>query len=116
MRALLRRRPGTSAGALVRHTMFFLQSRPRNDPFQAIFSLLLRRNVNPVETRILQTLGTVQIHHGSAGSNMVARYFATLHTRSVWDLFAAAEMALDCPRHFGAITALTELVEHLENA
>ena len=116
MRALLSRRTGTSAGALVRHTMLFLQSRPRNDPFQAIFSLLLRRNVNPVETRILQTLGTVQIHHGSAGSNMVARYFATLHTRSVSDLFTAAQMALDCARHFGAITDLTEFVEQLENA
>jgi citrate synthase len=115
MRALLSRRASSSAGTLVRHTMSLLESAPRNDPFQAIFSLLLRRKVNPIEARILQTLGTIQIHHGSAGSNMVARYFASLHTRSVSDLFTAAQMTLDCARHFGAITDLTDFVEQLEH-
>src|SRR5206468_12306543 len=71
--------------------------------------------VNPDETRILQTLGAIQIHHGSAGSSMVARYFASLHTRSISDLFTAGQMAMDCARHFGAITDLTEFVRELEN-
>ncbi|HYR83414.1 MAG TPA: citrate/2-methylcitrate synthase [Terriglobia bacterium] len=115
MRALLGRRPSTSAGALVRQTERFLES-TRGDPFRAIFSLLLRRKVNPIEAGILQNLGTIQIHHGSAGSNMVARYFASLHAKSTSDLFTAAQMALDCARHFGAITDLTELVGQLEHA
>jgi citrate synthase len=116
MRFLLSRRPNTSAGVLLRQTKLFLESAQRNDAFRAIFSLLLRRNVNSTEAGILQTLGTIQIHHGSAGSNMVARYFAALHTKSISDLFAAGQMALDCARHFGAITDLTELVAQLEPA
>jgi citrate synthase len=85
-----------------------------SDPFQLLFSLLLRRTVNPDETRILGQLGAIQVHHGSAGSNMVARYFATLHTRSVSDLFTASQMALDCGRHFGAISDMTDFVRDLE--
>src|SRR6266568_7056743 len=115
MRSLLGARPNMSVGLLVRQTKLFLESTPR-DPFRTIFSLLLRRNVNSTETGILQTLGTIQIHHGSAGSNMVARYFAALHTKSCSDLFTASQMALDCARHFGAITDLTELVRRLEHA
>ena len=46
---------------------------------------------------------------------MVARYLASLHTRNVGDIFTAAQMALDCARHFGAITDLTEFIEDLEN-
>src|SRR5215831_9269308 len=84
------------------------------DPFAFLFSMLLRRKVNPDEARILGQLGAIQVHHGSAGSNMVARYFATLHTRSVSDLFTASQMALDCGRHFGAITDMTDFVGDLE--
>jgi citrate synthase len=114
MRDLLKERPGMSVTALVRQTRLFMESTPRMDPFRAVFSLLLRRHVNSTEARILQTLGTIQIHHGSAGSNMVARYLASLHTKSVSDLFTAAQMTLDSARHFGAITDLTELVAELE--
>jgi citrate synthase len=85
-----------------------------SDPFQWLFSMLLRRKVNPDETLILGQLGAIQVHHGSAGSNMVTRYFATLHTRSVSDLFTASQMALDCGRHFGAITDMTDFVGDLE--
>jgi citrate synthase len=116
MRFLLSRRPKMSAGVLLRQTKVFLESTKQRDPFRAIFNLLLRRNVNATEAGILQTLGTIQIHHGSAGSNMVARYFASLHTRSMSDLFTAGQMALDCARHFGAITDLTEFVAQLEHA
>jgi citrate synthase len=85
-----------------------------SDPFQWFFSILLRHAANPDETRILGQLGAIQVHHGSAGSNMVARYFATLHTRSVSDLFTASQMALDCGRHFGAISDMTDFVGELE--
>lgn len=90
--------------------------RPANitDAFQHFFSMLLRRNPNADENRILGQLGAIQVHHGSAGSNMVARYFAALHTRSVSDLFTASQMALDCGRHFGAISDMTDFVALLE--
>ena len=88
----------------------------QDDPFQTVFSLLLRRKVNAVEAKILSNLGAIQIHHGSAGSNMVARYFASLHTRTTSDLFIASQMALDCARHFGAISDLTDFVAELESA
>src|SRR5439155_26748959 len=73
-------------------------------------------NVNRAEVDILKNLCTIKIHHGSDGSNMVARYFASLHTRSASDLFVAGQMALDCARHFGAITELTEFITQLEAA
>jgi citrate synthase len=116
MRFLLGRRPEASAGALQRQTKLFLESSRQTGPFRTIFSLLLRRHVNSTESGILETNGAIQIHHGSAGSNMVARYFATLHTRSASDVFSAGQMALDCGRHFGAITDLTEFVESLQRA
>ena len=84
------------------------------DAFEYLFAMLLRRPANPAEKRILGRLGAIQVHHGSAGSNMVARYLATLHTRSVSDLFVASQMALDCARHFGAITDMTDFVAILE--
>lgn len=84
------------------------------DAFQYFFSMLLRREPNEDENHILGQLGAIQVHHGSAGSNMVARYFAALHTRSVSDLFTASQMALDCGRHFGAITDMTDFVAVLE--
>jgi citrate synthase len=84
------------------------------DPFRTVFNLVLRRKVTDVEARILEKLGTIQIHHGSAGSNMVARYLASLHTRTTSDLFIAAQMTLDSARHFGAISDLTDFVAELE--
>ena len=84
------------------------------DPFAFLFNALLGRTPNPDEVKILGQLGAIQVHHGSAGSNMVARYFATLHTRSVSDLFTASQMALDCGRHFGAISDMTDFVHILE--
>jgi citrate synthase len=116
MRFLLGRRPGASAGQLLSRTKALLESVPRADPFRTVFSLLLRRRATSPEAAILQNLGTIQIHHGSAGSNMVARYLASLHTRSVSDLFSAGQMTLDCARHFGAITDLTEFVAELEHS
>lgn len=84
------------------------------DIFENLFSLLLRRPATPDDNRILGQLGAIQVHHGSAGSNMVARYLAALHTRSVSDLFTASQMTLDCARHFGAITGMTDFVAVLE--
>src|SRR5215471_14491507 len=84
------------------------------DAFRSFFAMLIRRPVSSDEARILGRLGAIQVHHGSAGSNMVARYLATLHTRSVSDLFTASQMTLDCGRHFGAITDMTDFVEVLE--
>lgn len=94
----------------------FLESLPGSDWRQSVFSLLLRRSANATESRILENLGAIQIHHGSAGSNMVARYLASLHTRSISDLFTAAQMTLDCARHFGAITDMTDFVAELQSA
>jgi len=59
-------------------------------------------------------MGALQVHHGSAGSSMVARYLASLHTRSVSDLFTASQMTLDSGRHFGAISDMTDFVRVLE--
>jgi len=98
----------------VKKTSNFIRRVGTNDPFRLVFSLLLRRAVNDDEFRILGQLGAIQVHHGSAGSSMVARYFASLHTRSVSDLFTASQMALDCGRHFGAISEMTEFVRVLE--
>lgn len=115
IRDLLSRRPKTSPAALIRQTDSFLGKSLTDDPFSLMFSLLLRRAVNPTETRILQTLGTIQVHHGSAGSNMVARYLASLHTKDVSDIFTAGQMTLDSARHFGAITDMTEFVAQIQN-
>src|SRR5262249_43166700 len=71
MRGLLKRRMSMSSSALARETSAFVESTVSHDTFDLIFNLLLRRKVNLTERRILQTLGTIQIHHGSAGSNMV---------------------------------------------
>jgi citrate synthase len=114
MRALIARRPKTTAGMVLRETKRFIESVKSSDPFSAVGSLLLRRRLTSTEARILQTLGTIQIHHGSAGSNMVARYLASLHTRSISDIFTASQMALDCARHFGAISDMTEFIAQLE--
>jgi hypothetical protein len=82
--------------------------------FQISYSLILGRHANEHERSILERMGTIQIHHGSAGSSMVARYMATLHTLSVSDFFVASQMALDGARHFGAIHDMSDFVQELE--
>jgi citrate synthase len=88
-------------------------ARKRN-AFQVSYSLILGRHANEHERAILERMGTIQIHHGSAGSSMVARYMATLHTLSVSDFFIASQMALDGARHFGAIHDMSDFVQELE--
>jgi Citrate synthase. len=114
MRSLLAAASRLTAKDLVKRTLKFIHEMDLSDPFRVVFSLLLRRAVNDDEARILGQLGAIQVHHGSAGSNMVARYFAALHTRSISDLFTASQMALDCGRHFGAISDMTDFVRQLE--
>lgn len=114
MRHLLAQEPATVEAALVRQTRRFVKANGSDNPFEIVFSLLLRERATATQSKILQRFGTIQIHHGSAGSNMVARYLASLHSRSVEDLFMASQMTLDCARHFGAITDLTEFVSSLE--
>ena len=82
--------------------------------FQISYSLILGRHANEHERSILERMGTIQIHHGSAGSSMVARYMATLHTLSASDFFIASQMALDGARHFGAIHDMSDFVQELE--
>jgi hypothetical protein len=115
MRTVLKKQPNISESDLHTQATAYLTSLrdAGTDPFRASFSLLLGRTVTDEEVRILGRMGTIQVHHGSAGSNMVARYLATLHTKSVSDLFMASQMALDSARHFGAITDMSEFVEIL---
>lgn len=82
--------------------------------FQTCYSLLLGREATPVEAFILERMGIIQTHHGSAGSNVVARYLATLHAGAVSDFFVAAQMALDGDRHFGAIHDMTDFINQIE--
>ena len=82
--------------------------------FQACYSLLLGHHANAVENEILERMGMIQIHHGSAGSNMVARYMATVHTTSVSDFLSVSQMTLDGARHFGAIHDMTRFINELE--
>ena len=107
-----KRRP-SEAGLIGRLKSFVAGLRSEN-PFITFYSLLLRRAVDSTEAAILDRLGAIQVHHGSAGSNMVARYLASLHTRSVSDFFIAAQMTLDSARHFGAIQDMTDFVADLE--
>jgi len=85
-----------------------------SNAFQVSYSLILGHHANEHERLILERMGTIQIHHGSAGSNMVARYMATLHTFSVEDFLIASHMALDGARHFGAIHDMSDFVQELE--
>ena len=82
--------------------------------FQTCYSLLLGREATSIESTILERMGVIQTHHGSAGSNVVARYLATLHTGAVSDFFVASQMALDGDRHFGAIHDMTAFINQLE--
>lgn len=114
MRSRLRVKPRSSEVALIGSLKSFVSQVRSENPFMTVYGLLLRRAVDSTEAAILDRLGAIQVHHGSAGSNMVARYLASLHTRSVSDFFTAAQMTLDCARHFGAIRDMTEFVADLE--
>jgi hypothetical protein len=82
--------------------------------FQTCYSLLLGREASTVEANILERMGIIQAHHGSAGSNVVARYLATLHAGAVSDFFVASQMTLDGDRHFGAIHDMTAFINQIE--
>ena len=101
---------------LVKSTRQFIdeESKQKRNAFQVSYSLILGHHANEHEREILERMGTIQIHHGSAGSSMVARYMATLHTFSVADFFIASQMALDGARHFGAIHDMSDFVQELE--
>lgn len=94
---------------------FIADEKAKNSSFFDVsYGLILGDHVNEQQKQILETMGIIQTHHGSAGSNIVARYLATLHTMSVSDLFSAAHMALDGARHFGAIHDMTHFINKLE--
>ena len=101
---------------LVTSTKRFIEEEieQKRNAFQVCYSLILGHHANEHERVILERMGTIQIHHGSAGSSMVARYMATLHTFSVEDFFIASHMALDGARHFGAIHDMSDFVQELE--
>jgi hypothetical protein len=109
-------RPELSAADLARETAGFIAAERRmgRNAFEISYGLLLGRSPSTVECRIVEQMGAIQTHHGSAGSNMVARYLATLHAGSVSDFFVAAQMVMDSARHFGAIHDMTAFIKRLE--
>ena len=113
---LLRDRPGLGADELAAALERFVgdEREKGKSAFELVYSCILGRSANPTENRILERMGMIQMHHGSAGSNMVARYLVTLHAGSVLDLFAASLMAMDSARHFGAIHDMTAFIRLLE--
>ena len=116
MNYLLVKNPNITENELVTSTRQFVEEEARQgcNAFQVSYSLILGHHANEHERQILERMGTIQIHHGSAGSSMVARYMATLHTFSVADFFIASHMALDGARHFGAIHDMSDFVQELE--
>ncbi len=114
----LRRRPESTATALVEAARTFLTGElaAGKTAFEVCYSCLLGRSATPVESNILERMGMIQMHHGSAGSNMVARFLASLHCNSVLEFFAACQITLDSKRHFGAIHDMTELIRRMEKA
>jgi len=116
MNHLLLNSPQITQIDLAKQTRQFIdEERKRgSNAFRVSYSLILGRHANEHECEILERMGTIQIHHGSAGSSMVARYMATLHTFSVADFFIASHMALDGARHFGAIHDMSDFVQELE--
>ena len=116
MNYLITENADTSPSALATSATEFIAAEVAQgrNAFQVCYSLILGRHANDHERVILERMGTIQIHHGSAGSNMVARYMATLHTLSVSDFFTASQMALDGARHFGAIHDMSDFVQDLE--
>jgi len=116
MNHLLLDNPQITEAELVSSTRQFIdeESKQKRNAFQVSYSLILGHHANEHECEILERMGTIQIHHGSAGSSMVARYMATLHTFSVADFLIASHMALDGARHFGAIHDMSDFVQELE--
>jgi hypothetical protein len=116
MNYLLLSNPQISENDLAASTKQFIDEEVKQgrNAFQISYSLILGHHANEHERLILERMGTIQIHHGSAGSSMVARYMATLHTFSVADFFIASQMALDGARHFGAIHDMSDFVQELE--
>jgi len=117
MNHLLFDKPQITEAELAKSTRQFIddESKEKRNAFQVSYSLILGHHANDHEREILERMGTIQIHHGSAGSSMVARYMATLHTFSVADFFIASQMALDGARHFGAIHDMSDFVQELES-
>lgn len=116
MNHLLISNPQATENDLINTTRKFIEKEAAegSNAFQVCYSLILGHHANDYERLILERMGTIQIHHGSAGSSMVARYMATLHTFSVADFFIASHMALDGARHFGAIHDMSDFVQELE--
>ncbi len=116
MRHLLRKTPNLPAQALAQQTNRIIsrEQKAGKTAFQTCYSLLLGRHASGVECNILERMGAIQIHHGSAGSSMVARYLATLHTSKVSDFYIASQMTLDGDRHFGAIHDMTNFINQIE--
>ena len=116
MRRLLRQNTNLTVQALAQQTDDFIlqEKKTGKTAFQAAYSLLIGHHANDTESTILEKMGLIQTHHGSAGSNMVARYAATLHTEHVSDFLSAAHMTLDGARHFGAIHDMTHFINELE--
>ena len=116
MNHLVLNNPQVTDEQLVASTRRFIdeETEQKRNAFQVSYSLILGHHANDHERSILERMGTIQIHHGSAGSNMVARYMATLHTFSVADFLVASQMALDGARHFGAIHDMSDFVQELE--
>ena len=87
MNYLLMNNPQLTENELASATRQFVDEEVtrKSNAFQVSYSLILGHHANEHERLILERMGTIQIHHGSAGSNMVARYMATLHTFSVED-------------------------------
>jgi hypothetical protein len=116
MNHLLTDKPQITQDDLAASTKRFIDEevKQKRNAFQVSYSLILGHHGNEHARGILERMGTIQIHHGSAGSSMVARYMATLHTFSVADFFIASQMALDGARHFGAIHDMSDFVQELE--
>lgn len=116
MNSLLLNNPQFTDAQLAASTREFVEEerKQKRNAFEVSYSLILGHHANDHEREILERMGTIQIHHGSAGSSMVARYMATLHTFSVIDFFIASHMALDGARHFGAIHDMSDFVQELE--
>ncbi len=117
MRHQLRSNPALHPKVLAMRANDLITEHQKNGKtaFQTSYSLLLGRAANPVEAKILERMGIIQIHHGSAGSNVVARYLATLHAGAVSDFFVASQITLDGDRHFGAIHDMTTFMNQLES-
>lgn len=113
---LLSRASGSPAAAAtdLSNRLFGRAARKGRSALGSVYDALLGRPTPPALADVLEGMGAIQIHHGSAGSNMVARYLTTLHVPAVADFFVGAHIALDCDRHFGAIHDMTRFLERIE--